>query len=76
MGGNGMTRMVKVIFSDGVMEQVQPSLLKELIALREITAFEREEGWAYIGQAPIRRKLKPIKGRGQRCYDIYLYNQE
>jgi hypothetical protein len=67
-----MARMVNVLFIDGVIEPVPPSLLKELISLREITAFERTEGWVYIGQAPIRRKMKPIKGPGQRAYDIYL----
>ncbi|ACM21190.1 hypothetical protein Geob_2845 [Geotalea daltonii FRC-32] len=67
-----MARMVNVIFIDGAIEPVPPSLLKELISLREIRAFERTEGWVYIGQAPIRRKLKPIKGPGQRSYDIYL----
>lgn len=71
-----MARTVKVIFTDGVVEQVQPSLIRELIFLREILAFERAEGWVYIGQAPLRRKLKPIKGPGQRSYDIFLDSQE
>lgn len=67
-----MARMVNVRFIDGVVEAVQPSILNELIGLREIIAFERTEGWVYIGKAPIRRKLKPIQGPGQRSYDIYL----
>ncbi|WP_243373594.1 GSU3473 family protein [Geotalea sp. SG265] len=67
-----MARMVTVRFIDGAIEQVPPSLLKELIELREIIAFERSEGWVYIGKAAIRRKLKPIQGPGQRAYDIYL----
>lgn len=67
-----MARTVKVRFIDGAIEQIPASLLKELIELREIIAFERAEGWVYIGKAAIRRKLRPIRGPGQRAYDIYL----
>jgi hypothetical protein len=65
---------VNVIYSDGTVEAVPSSMLRELISLREIIAFQRAEGWVYIGQAPLRRKMQPFKGPGQRAYDVFLDN--
>jgi len=63
---------INVIYSDGTVEAVPSSMLKELISLREIVAFQRAAGWVYIGQAPLRRKLQPFKGQGLRAYDVFL----
>lgn len=64
--------MIKVKYADGETETVPASALNELINLREIVAFQRAEGWVAIGQAPLRKRLRPIQGPGQRAYDIYL----
>lgn len=69
-----MARTVNVIFTDGAVKAVPPSLIKDLITVGEIVAFERLEGWAFIGQSRIRKKLRPIEGTGQRAYDVYLRN--
>ena len=67
-----MSRMINVILTDGVIATVPALLINDLIKLREIVALERAEGWAYLDEAPMRKKLKYIDGPGRRSYDVYL----
>ncbi|SNB44975.1 GSU3473 family protein [Geobacter sp. DSM 9736] len=52
---------IKVIYSDGATGWVESGALDDLIDRREIIAFERSNGLAWIARDPIRRKRRSGK---------------
>ena len=49
---------VPVVYQDGMMDMVDPTMLQRLIETDEIVKFQRAEGWVYPGIDPIRRAMK------------------
>lgn len=49
---------IKVIFADGSTGWVDSSSLDDLIDSREIIAFERSNGLAWLAKDPIRKKRR------------------
>lgn len=47
--------MIRVMYPDGKTEMVRPPLLRLLLERGRISKFRREEGWAVVGEAPLRR---------------------
>ena len=54
MGTFRYSNKIKVVYDNGVSDQISPSLLDSLITSRRVEQFERSEGWAEIGIDPIR----------------------
>lgn len=52
---------IKVIYSDGSTGWVDSSSLDDLIDKREIIAFERSNGLAWLAKDPIRKKRRQSK---------------
>ncbi len=46
--------MIRVEYHDGQQQLVRPYLLNKLIAEKAIARFERSDGWAVLGAAPLR----------------------
>ena len=49
--------MIKVIYQNGTLDMVDPSILGDLIASNTIKKFFRSEGWATV-------QSDPVRGRG------------
>ncbi|WP_321371413.1 GSU3473 family protein [uncultured Desulfuromusa sp.] len=47
-------REVTVIYQDGMMDMVSPSVLQELIDNDDIVKFQRSSGWVYPEIDPVR----------------------
>jgi len=62
--------MLKVIFANGEEGTVPSYGLDYLIREKKVIAFERSDGWAYVGRDQIRKKQMPLKRPGQRDYDF------
>jgi hypothetical protein len=45
---------VSVVFSDGMMDLVDPKSLQVLIETDAIVKFHRADGWVYLGLDPVR----------------------
>lgn len=52
--------MIRVMYPDGKTEMVRPPLLKLLIERQRIQQFRRDDGWALLGQDPIRSKQPSV----------------
>ncbi len=62
MGRFRYNNTIKVVFANGVTDQISPSLLDSLISSRRVEQFKRSDGWAEIG-------VDPIRGMGGLHYD-------
>jgi len=49
---------VPVVYQDGMMDMVDPTVLQNLIETDEIVKFQRSDGWAYPGIDPVRRLMR------------------
>lgn len=47
-------REVSVVYQDGMMDMVKPSVLQRLINNDEIVKFQRSSGWVYPEIDPVR----------------------
>lgn len=50
---------VSVVYHDGMMDMVEPSVLQSLIQNEDIVKFQRIDGWAYPGIDQVRRMIRP-----------------
>lgn len=46
--------LIRVEYPNGQQELVRPRTLNKLLSARQITGFERSDGWARIGEAILR----------------------
>ena len=46
---------IAVVYQDGMMDMVEPTILQRLIDADEIVKFQRSEGWIYPGIDPVRQ---------------------
>lgn len=51
--------MIRVEYHDGQQQLVRPEALNKMIAAGAIARFERSDGWAVLGEAPLRAKGVP-----------------
>ncbi len=58
--------MIKVIYQDGTLGMVDPSILCDLIAAKTIKQFYRSEGWVSIATEPVRGRGGSYKGNERR----------
>lgn len=56
-------REVTVIYQDGMMDMVEPSMLQRLIDNDDIIKFQRSSGWVYPEIEPV-RSLDPSDYQG------------
>lgn len=47
-------REITVVYQDGMMDMVEPSMLQKLIDAEGIVKFQRSDGWVYPGIDPVR----------------------
>ena len=62
---------IPVIFVTGHVGRINRHMLDHLIHEKQIVAFRRSEGWAYIGRDPIRVTQQPLS-RSDRRDDFRL----
>lgn len=61
--------MIRVEYRDGQQRLVRPSELDKLIASDGIRRFERSDGWAVLGESPMRAKgAGAFQGRDRRTH--------
>ena len=46
--------MIRVMYSDGRFDMVQPGMLDNLLNRQVVTSFKRNTGWAVVGRDTIR----------------------
>ncbi len=61
--------MIRVEYPDGEQRLVRPNELNKLIASKGIRRFERGDGWAVLGESPMRAKgTGAYQGRERRTH--------
>jgi hypothetical protein len=60
--------MIRVEYKDGQQRLVRPTELEEMIATSGISRFQRSDGWAVLGESPLRaRGTGAYEGRERRA---------
>lgn len=77
---------VKVMYQDNVLDEVDPSVLQELISSRKIKKFLRSDGWVSIESAPLRghggfyngpeRRAAVVPVIASKCESLRGHNKE
>jgi len=63
---------VPVVYQDGMMDMVDPTILQRLIEADDIVKFQRADGWVYPGIDPVRRVLNSgYQGPERRMLDNF-----
>lgn len=64
--------MIRVMYHDGLTEMVRPPVLQHLIETGKIYRFRRNDGWAEIGNDPIRMTdRESFRGRERRQRELH-----
>lgn len=58
--------MIRVIYQNGTLDMVDPSILGDLIASNRIKKFFRTDGWATVAIDPVRGRGGTYKGPERR----------
>lgn len=63
-----MRSLIPVVYQNGEFSRVPPRELDELIAAERIIGFRRSDGWAILGEDPLRdpRTSHPYQGPERR----------
>lgn len=61
--------LIRVIYTNGAYDMVQPEVLDEMLARGAVAGFLRKSGWAVVGRDPVRsRSTNPYTGPERRRY--------
>lgn len=75
-GPRRITFTMSVIFANGEEKIIPEYMLDYLIRTNKIIAFQRADGWVYIGRDPIRKVQLPLIGSGDRWSDFMFKRTE
>lgn len=58
--------LIRVMYSDGRFDMVNPGMLDNLLERQTVTSFKRGNGWAVVGRDPIRSSSRAGYGGQER----------